>query len=518
MRTTASQAFYATRMLLATAALSGAAIGCVNEPPPQIEEEHPEVIITEELVLTPEARQPELDTAFASIDIQTDRLIVGYRGAPMVPIAVGNIVGGNEGDGYLRRVTGVNDLGDGRIEYLTEGATLFEFFADGTFEIRWVGGAAVPEGGDGEPALADEALQLNFLRSGASPLCNAQAGGNITVTPTLTTSLTPNYRVSLSELTASATISGSVTAGVTAQANANGTFNCAANLGTVLTPAQLSAISWSSTRNLRIGSFLTLTVEQRIQPFADVQVNGNFNTGRTTATITGRASLRAGLQASRSGIDTIWEPRYSITGNFTPLEGGMAHMDASLDAGVVYTISLGAFGFGVNGEARLAANVDGAADVNTCNWTLNASAGASLDLSAGAFGRNISRSFPLLAPRMYTRSGSVRTCSDTRGDAGPPVDTGMAGTGRGMACTNASECAGADRCYRNGGAERVCCVGAAGRAPSDSDCCGSMTLVGGVCALRRSGESCEQTSDCQGTICRTSSGVLCGTATGCTCQ
>ena len=57
-----------------------------------------------------------------------------------------------------------------------------------------------------------------------------------------------------------------------------------------------------------------------------------------------------------------------------------------------------------------------------------------------------------------------------------------------------------------------------GRAPSDSDCCGSMTLVGGVCALRRSGESCEQTSDCQGTICRTSSGVLCGTATGCTCQ
>ena len=102
MRTTANQAFQASRLLVA-AALAGTAIGCVNEPPVRIDEEHPEVVITEELVLTDAARQVEIDTAFATMDVQADRLIVGYRGVPMIPIAVGNILGGNEGSGYIRR-------------------------------------------------------------------------------------------------------------------------------------------------------------------------------------------------------------------------------------------------------------------------------------------------------------------------------------------------------------------------------------------------------------------------------
>jgi hypothetical protein len=511
MRTTASNAFQATRLLLATAALSGTAIGCVNEPPPQITEEHPEVFITEELTLTEAARQPELDTAFASIDIQADRLIVSYRGAPMIPIAVGNILGGNEGDGYLRRVTAVNDLGNGRMEYLTEEATLPEFFADGAFDIRWVGGTPDETG-----ELATEPLSMSFLRD--TRFCNAAGGASAEVLPSLQTSLRPNYGVTFSPFTASATLSGSVTAGVTVNAAANGTFNCAANLGTVLTPAQLSAISWSSERTLNIGSFLRLTVTQNIQPFADVQVNGNFNTGRTTATITGRASARAGFRYA-DGFETIWEPSYSLTGNFTPLEGGMAHMDASLNAGVTYRITLGAFGVGLNGEARLAANVAGAADVNTCDWTINANAGATLGLSAGALGRNISREWPLVSPRTFTRSGRVRTCSDTNSDAGPRQDTGMAGTARGGMCMASAECAGADICARNGTAMRQCCVGASGAATAASDCCGGMTLVGGRCTLVARMGACEQTADCSGGgICRQAGGALCGTSTGCTCQ
>ena len=522
MRTTANQAFQASRLLLA-AALAGTAIGCVNEPPVQVEEEHPEVIILEELVLTEAARQVELDTAFANMDIQADRLIVGYRGAPMIPISVGNVLGGNEGGGYIRRVIAVNDLGDGRIEYLTEEAALPDFFGAGEFEVRWVGGNAVAPGGEGD-AFAEEALSLNFTRSGENRWCNAAAGGNIEVTPNLQTSISPNYRVSFTGgFKASATLSGSVTAGVTVNANANGTFNCAANLGTVLTPAQLAAVSWNSTRSLRIGTFLTMDVTQSIQPFADLQINGNFNTGRTTATISGRASLRAGFEYD-DGFNAIWTPSARVTGNFTALEGGMAHVDASLNAGVNYRISLsaGALGFsvsGITGEARLAANVAGAADANICNWTLTANAGASLGLEANALGYNFSREWPLGTPIMYSRMGRVRTCSDANSDAGPVQDTGMAGTARGEACTASDQCAGADICARNGTAMTQCCVGAAGAATSAADCCGGMTLVSGRCTLVERGSACEQTADCRGGVCRQSGGALCGAAgMGCTCQ
>ena len=522
MQTTANQAFQATRLLLA-AALAGTAIGCANEPPAQFDEERPEVFITEELVLTEAARQVELDTAFANIDVQADRLIVGYRGAPMIPIAVGNVLGGNERGGYIRRVTGVSDLGEGRIEYLTEDAALPDFFGAGAFDVRWVGGAAVPEGGDGE-AFTEEALSLNFAQAGNNRWCNAEAGGNIDITPTLRTSISPNYRVSFTGgFKASATLSGSVTAGVTVNANANGTFNCAANLGTVLTPAQLAAVSWTSTRNIRIGSFLSMDVTQSIQPFADLQINGNFNTGRTTATISGQASLRAGFEYD-DGFNAIWTPRARVTGSFTALEGGMAHVDASLNAGVNYRISLraGALGFsvsGITGEARLAANVGGAADANICNWTLTANAGASLELSASALGRNFSRVWPLGTPVMFSRMGRVRTCSDANTDAGPAQDTGMAGTARGGACTGSAECAGADICARNGTAMTQCCVGAAGPAMTESDCCGGMTLVSGRCTLVERMSACEQTADCRGGVCRLASGTLCGASgTGCTCQ
>lgn len=524
MRTTvANQAFQASRLLLA-AALAGTAIGCVNEPPVQVEEEHPEVVITEELTLTEAARQVELDTAFASMDVQADRLIVGYRGAPMIPIAVGNILGGNEGGGYIRRVTAVNDLGGGQMEYITEDAALPDFFGAGEFEVRWVGGSAVEPGGDGDVQAEAQDLRLNYAGAGNNRWCNAAGAASIEITPNLQTSISPNYRVSFTGgFKASATLSGSVTAGVTVNAAANGTFNCAANLGTVLSPAQLAAVSWSSTRSLRIGSFLTMDVTQSIQPFADLQINGNINTGRTTATISGQASLRAGFEYN-DGFNGIWEPRARITGNFTALEGGMAHVDASLNAGVNYRISLsaGALGFsvsGITGEARLGANVGGAADANTCNWTLTANAGASLGLSASALGYNFSREWPLGTPVMYSRMGRVRTCSDANSDAGPVQDTGMAGTARGEACTGSAECAGADICARNGTAMTQCCVGAAGPATSEADCCGGMTLVSGRCTLVERGSACEQTADCRGGVCRQASGTLCGASgTGCTCQ
>lgn len=520
MRMTNQDMFRVTRLLLATAAFSGTAIGCVNEPPPNVTEEHPEVIINEPLVLHPNARLPEDDTALTSVDVLADRVVIGYTGTPMIPIAVGNVIGGHRDGGYLRRVTAVNDMGDGRIEYITVDASLQEALSAGDFEIRWVGGDAVPPGGEGDVLADPQAVRFALGGQGAAAnnWCNAAGGGSIEVLPTLTSSVSPNYRIRMSpEFSATVTLNGSVTAGVTVNASANGTVNCAANLGTILSPSQLDAISWHSTRSLRLGSFFTVDIEQRIQPFADLSVNGNINTGRTTATISGQASLRAGFEYA-GGFNGIWEPRFRTTGNFTALEGGAAHLDATVRAGITYQITLGAFGVGVRGEARLGAEVGGTADVNTCDWTLNAHANASAGLTAGALGFNFSRDWPLGTPVMFSRMGRVRTCSDTRGDAGPPVDSGMAGTPAGGACMTSPECAGANICARNGGASKVCCVGAAGAATMDSQCCGTMTVVGGHCALRSRTQTCEQTADCQGSICRQPGGALCGTATNCTCQ
>ena len=93
------------------------------------------VEVVRPIELTDDARLPEQDPNFASAEVHADHLLFQYKAAPTPNFEVGNVVGGVQAGGYIRRVTSIAVDGT-MLTVSTEPAELVEFIRDGAFRVK----------------------------------------------------------------------------------------------------------------------------------------------------------------------------------------------------------------------------------------------------------------------------------------------------------------------------------------------------------------------------------------------
>lgn len=94
------------------------------------------VEIIRPITLAPEVRHPETDPAFARAEVADDAIRYHYDASPSLELMAGDIVVGEEGGGYLRRVLEVTVLDSQTVELQTFQADFTEVLADGHFIVE----------------------------------------------------------------------------------------------------------------------------------------------------------------------------------------------------------------------------------------------------------------------------------------------------------------------------------------------------------------------------------------------
>ena len=129
---------FVVRCVLSIALVISSSCGGDDEPPPPEDvPEQVEVEVFRDIVLTEDARFPELDTHFLSAEVfdEAARVVLTFSdGGPADPLAVGNVIAGDGDGGYLGRITAINEMGS-TLEVLTDPAEIQELIADGHFRI-----------------------------------------------------------------------------------------------------------------------------------------------------------------------------------------------------------------------------------------------------------------------------------------------------------------------------------------------------------------------------------------------
>jgi hypothetical protein len=162
------------------------------------------MIVYREAQLTDAASVPQDLPGYRSVEVFQDRLVFTFDGSPGSSLDVGRVVAGASDalEGYVRTVTALSELGDGRFEVETEPAMLTDFYADYAFHYettpyadQWIssddgdenfaGGDQVSPlsyrtQGEDEPELTGGRGKLVslFRRSGAAFTCDDASGFN----------------------------------------------------------------------------------------------------------------------------------------------------------------------------------------------------------------------------------------------------------------------------------------------------------------------------------------------------
>ena len=99
--------------------------GCTNPPVAPTEGSWIEILEIEE---SPDALDVEKLPEFRNVEELPDRLVFRFQGQS--PLRVGHVVGGSGPgrEGYLRRIVSLEELPDGRVEAMTEQATLHDYY------------------------------------------------------------------------------------------------------------------------------------------------------------------------------------------------------------------------------------------------------------------------------------------------------------------------------------------------------------------------------------------------------
>ena len=388
-------------LVLFTAALSG----CGDDAPPGSPDAGTitppgtppgtTVEVLRPITLTERARLPEQDPELVDVEVMPDRLAFIYRSAlSTVPFAVDDVVAGIRHDGYLRRLTSVEQISPTRIEAATEHAELGELIGDGHFRVSYepgtVSGDMAPSG---EVGAVREPLTAGF--SGLSPesaagfACSTTAGsGSLQVRPRFDINLgmdidldirwTSRFLIPRGELVhALVAVRGELETGVTLDATNNLSASCMRNLVAGLG----RAFKLERTQAFAIGP-VPVIITHTIEPYAQVSIGADVEVGRTHASGMLRIGIRAGTEFDQaSGWRPIFEPTLTGDGAFsTDSADGAATLTAALGCGVKYSLKFyDVFGpgvsFGPNFGATFTANPD-------CTWQTQVK--SSLDLT-GSF-------------------------------------------------------------------------------------------------------------------------------------
>lgn len=442
------------RLLLAAAALGAAGLaGCSNDAGPPPSGSWVEIL---ELEQADDAVDVEHLAEFRSVDVLADSLVFRFTGAS--PLVVGNVVAGNEGGGYLRRIEAIEPQADGSVVARTRQAALPEYYTQLHFIFHYrpvrVDEATVAD----LPGVATAALgggcddttpcEISGGRSWGSDTagCSAEYGASLFVGPFVETDLQVDFEFdhgididgpsifppSIGSVSfnpdAYFVIDGSVRAGVRLSGTAAAQLSCDADFAALLGGGTAPEVTLAT---VAVGPIpITLSavpiLEGSFQAAADV---GEFS---AEAGAEASASLEFGI---KDGDEHVEGPDFEFDpfAEVTTARAGALSAHGSIEAGLQLRLQIGwdfsvgpaDVDLGVVGTVDLTGTLaaDFTADAAGCAWNVDlpwscdVQFGVGVDVSAHAFGAGFDwskehqwDSIELASGSLGSMSGSLPWC------------------------------------------------------------------------------------------------------------
>ncbi|MAQ18203.1 MAG: hypothetical protein CMN30_25830 [Sandaracinus sp.] len=462
------------------------------------------------LVLADDVRVPSDDGRLRNVTIEDDgRLRFVYSGTPEIDFVTGQVIVGNEGQGYMGRVLDIAADGDDRLVAL-EPVGLDEVLAEGAFTLNVMPNeeefTQVLDDGVGSRADAlggsYELVPTEILDGAGS--CEGVAAGQITFRHSLETrGLDTELVFDRSGFTineAGVKVTGGAT--LRAEIETTGTVDaqCALDVIDALNRAGVGIrpVQWS--KSFRIAGILPVSLSFKLTPQLLTEASLFVEPTSLSAAVMVSADLTAGVVwRNGSGIDVITDLTRDAGFDLDLEEGGDARGNASIHGGLYMRLDINMLQL-----PQAGAEIDAAANFQTneaaCTYAWDAHASGELWLR-GPLGVDLgffSRTFTTLNERVgFTESASGGDMVDL-----PYCSADM--------CTTDADCVGVGETCQDGvcveddtcdcGAGEVCMGTLCFPDPAMITTCDPCTAIPGYAWCEASGECIPQTDSCSGDL------------------
>jgi len=374
--------------------------------------------------LTERARVPEKEPGFIAAKVAGDGLSIRHDG-DLPAFEVGDVLAGTQGGGYLVRVTGVRELGEGddgerEVALETVPAQLTELIAETKLRIHYdaadytrrlqerIEALSAAHGEDNEDsedgetiASHAEALQLAGsvklldLAHGSLPAsCGVQASGtadvdiDATLTPVLDIELEIGPKGGLNPLPEVKKLrfvaSGKLTVEATLHAEGNLEGKCSVDLLALAGGAPSVPLP---TLTFWVGP-VPVIVTTNVVPMAKAEIALALEAAEVTAQATTSVGLAAGVDYQDKTWSTVWEPSCDASGTALVSAPGAITASCKVRAGAELRARLyGIVGPNIGVEAYARVQAETAAPYCTYDVSIdggvNAYAGAEVGVSVG---------------------------------------------------------------------------------------------------------------------------------------
>lgn len=396
----------------------------------------PSLTIFRPPVLRDEARHPELDGELSSVEVFPDRLVFTYSGPPASPPAVGQVVAGALGGGYLRRILNVTELSAQRFELGTESAYLTDYFADIHFRAVFEPPTDVWVEGDGVGARSD-ALggSVNLIKTEVAPGCDLESGAvevGADFQPTFEMEVDISWREGLKEFRF--LVGGNLEL-FTALRSGEASLGCSWD-------RTFESLQKEFTSTFFVG-FVPVVVTHTLVPEGKYSLSGSVQVPQVEFEARGGVGFTGGAVYEDGAWAPVSEGTRTGTVSFDIEEGGNVTITSRLTAGVNYQAKL----YDLAGpQMNLGPYVEGVAMSDLCMWNANADVGLQLNIGARAdipvidysLAEYNSGAIDVLSGTFWSAEGTWPWCAD----GSMPVMDG----GAGDPCEAFSDC---DSCTAN---------------------------------------------------------------------
>lgn len=408
----------------AIAACLGGLVGCTNpNATPPAEGSWVEIL---EMEVSPDALAVEDLPEFRTVDIRPDRLVFTFDGAS--PLRVDHVVGATreENQVYLRRIVELNTLADGRVEALTQPASIHEFYPKLRFIVHYrprrgvtsteaegdVGGARMGSTEECTPDTAPCNLAAGTSVDGSTAGCTTSSGSDLTLEPIIEADLTADFEfdhgisvgwTSLKfEPDAVMHLDGKVRTGVRFHAASSATLSCDADFAGALFGGEAPDILLAGGV---VPGLLPIPWAIKAKPIFGGTLTAHADAGQLSAHAWAEATADAEF-GIRDRDEVVFEQRFGTHSEaaVTTARAGSFSAHGEITAGVQIKLTAGWEGgfdeYGVRGQAALQGEahmtLTGTIGVNIqtedagCGWsaevpwTADAKFGAKFDASGSA--------------------------------------------------------------------------------------------------------------------------------------
>ncbi len=320
-------------------------LGCAATTAPPVEDNGAVVNVQNEIVLNPEVVLTGDDGALVDAQLLDDgRLELTYAGSPEVEFAAGDIIVGDQGDGYMVRVMAVEEGSNVR-RVTTEAATLDDVIESGAFSVglnprteEFI--LAGDETGGRSSALGGSFSFVNDGLVGGSTSCTGAGGGDVDFTYDFDTDeleteflFDKSGFARINEVGVELQGSAAVTATLTTSGHVN--VQCIMD---VVEALRLRPIIWQ--KRFRVGP-LRLRARFTIVPVFEINTNVNIEptTFETTVRLTGDLDATAAWRRGR-GIEVDANLQKDIELDVDLEEGGEASASITAHAGLYFNLDI----------------------------------------------------------------------------------------------------------------------------------------------------------------------------------